>query len=193
MPAILNPFTHVPVHVMQTKRVRRKGPHGHGPLSVPALATGTIAVFSVVVCLLRRNCRAEVKRPRRPASSRELPLRLAQQPIALSRLPREPPDVFLCVLPGDTDDRVRIALFEARFAPGSTQLSSHSPVVCIPEFSRPDLRTPRIGRIPPIPRGNDSIPCASPRTRRPQTGQQWLPDVAAPRNLGDPSPTVATP
>ena len=105
VPAVLHPLPNIPMHVMKPKRIRRERAHRHRPLPVPALATGSVPVAPIVVRLLRRYRPARMKRARRTCPRHVLPLRLAQQPILLASLSRQPANVLLRVLPTHVDDR----------------------------------------------------------------------------------------
>ena len=96
--AVLYQLPYIPVYVVQSKRVRRKRTHRRR-LSIPA------APASVTVRSVAANSVPPVIARLRPRSRHVLPLRLAQQPISLTRLPRQPPHVFPRILPAHVDDR----------------------------------------------------------------------------------------
>ena len=98
VPAVLHPLPYVPVHVMQPKRIRRERAHRRRPTAVTASAY--IAARTVPP----NPVSPPIPRPR-PRPRHVLPLRLAQEPVLLPRLPRQPRHIPLRIPATHVDDR----------------------------------------------------------------------------------------
>ena len=106
VPAVLNPLPDIPVHVVQTKPVRRKRAHRNCLVPIDPLAARAIGAVPVIVRLIRRDRRAEVKRARRPRACRIFPFRLrSTSRYCFPRLSRQPPDIGSRVLPAHIESR----------------------------------------------------------------------------------------
>ena len=94
VPAIRHPLPYVPVHVMQTERIRRIAPDRN-----------RASPIIPVIRQRRRQAPTEMIPPRRPRPRHVLPLGLAQQPVLMARLLRQPAHIRLRVTPAHVDDR----------------------------------------------------------------------------------------
>ena len=97
VPAVLHPLPHIPMHVVQAPRIRGETAHWHSLPVVPSTAT-SITVGATDAYLVPPAIRGL-----RTSSRRVLPLRLAQQPIRLLRLPRQPLHKALGIVPVHVD------------------------------------------------------------------------------------------
>ena len=97
----MHPLPYVPVHVVQPERIRPKRAHRRRLPAVPT-APAPVAVRAIAADLVSPPvaCRG-------PRSRHVFPLRLAQQPIVLSRLAGQPAYVLLGIVPAHVDDRTR--------------------------------------------------------------------------------------
>ena len=98
VPAVLNPLIYIPQHIVQTETVRLESPHRRR-LHIPVITRGYPRPVVLPLRRLVRSVRiptlpplslSPVPRTPRPPSRHVLPLRLAQQPISLPRLPTQP-------------------------------------------------------------------------------------------------------
>ena len=98
VPAILHPFPYVARRIEQTESIRLETPHG-GRTRVPSTAA-PVAVRLVGADVVAPVVYCRASRPRHV-----FPFRLAQQPVGLARLTRQPAHVLLRILPGDIHHR----------------------------------------------------------------------------------------
>src|SRR5262249_20262298 len=106
VPAVLDPFRDVAVHVVKTEPVRGKAANGYSRL--PVLVRRARSVFRCIkVGLLRRKPIAEGPAWRSARACRVFAFCLGQEPVELPRLVAEPIDIGLSISPGDVHDRMR--------------------------------------------------------------------------------------
>ena len=88
VPSVLDPFPHIPVHLVQSPGARGKAAHLDRTFPAHALGAARVRIVSVVVDLARCDRLAKGKRRRRSGPARILPFRSARQATGLPRLSR---------------------------------------------------------------------------------------------------------
>src|SRR5688572_33404 len=97
--AVLDPFRHIAVYIVEAKGIRLKTAHSHGPLGrLPCSASG-ISVFRVVIRLLGGDGCAGRKRRGSAGTCNVLPLRFGKQPVGFAGFARQPLHVLLGFAP----------------------------------------------------------------------------------------------
>src|SRR6185295_4101939 len=129
VPAVFHPLPHVAVHVVQAEVIGREGSH-RSSVGIPVIAghdrpstrTGNALLEALIrpvavpaqgiliVTEMIARCRSGARRV--------FPFGLAEQPVLLTGLPRQPLDIGLRIVPVETGHGVRLALRETGIAPG---------------------------------------------------------------------------
>src|SRR5262249_11922556 len=108
VPAIVDPFRGIAVHVVQPKSVRREAANRNRLLPIYLRRTGAIAA-AVVIRLMGRQRLAERKSRRRARARGVFPLRLGEEPVGLAGPFAQPIDIGSGIVPRNMDCGASIA------------------------------------------------------------------------------------